>query len=145
MIIANSVVDDILSGLIAAMGLLDGADLELLQGAVPSNPAAVLGDFTVADFSGYGAATIAAADWVGPSVSAQGSTYVLTDDQIFTAADPLVVPNTLTGWLLHDGVNPIAWGAVDAVVVDRPGQIVRANAAVAAGASAENIGQVESA
>lgn len=146
MIVANSVISDILTSLKAAMGLLDGATLALLQGSIPSGPAPALSDFTVADFSGYAPATVASAAWIGPSTTAQGSTYVETPAEVFTADDPLVVPNTITGWLLHDGTNPIAWAQIAApVLVDRAGQIVRASGAVAAGNTQETVGGVWSA
>lgn len=142
MILANGLSSDMLTALIAAMGALDDAELELLQGAVPSSSAALLADFTVANFDGYAPATIADTAYVGPASTADGQQYVATPWTAFTADDPLVVPNTVTGWLLHNGATLLAWQAVTPVLVDRPGQIVFAQGGIAMGQTAEVIGGV---
>lgn len=135
---------DVLNGLKAnTTGAFDDATLALLQGSVPTNPAAALGDFTVATFSGYAPATVADTDYVGPSVSGNGNSFFVSDDKVFEADDPLTVTNTITGWLLHDGTNPLAWAPLDTPIpVNTPGQLLLARGGCALGVTVESIGDV---
>lgn len=87
-----------LADLIAADATLDGAEIALFQNDVIPSETSVIGDFTIATYTGYAAEAVT---WYAPSVSDAGDPEVIGAVGEFrpTAA---TVGNTIYGALLLD-------------------------------------------
>lgn len=79
-----------------------GSVLRLFQNNFTPNPASVIGDFTVASYTGYAEVDLEA-EWSAPSLEAAGHYAMQTDEYQF---DPPGSggPNTIYGaYIVHDG------------------------------------------
>lgn len=92
----------------ATAGVLDGCKLELYQNDYVPVPFSVLADFTVADYTGYGNKTIAAADW-NAVVQPDGSAGIVGPGEFFDATGT-AVSNTIYGYYVTDsGGTTVLW------------------------------------
>lgn len=79
---------------------LNGGLLNLFQNNFNPGVGSALGDFTIADFTGY--STSAAIVWGTPFFSPDGVPTVAGDMKTFTAANPITTPNVVYGWYVVD-------------------------------------------
>lgn len=97
--ITNAQVQATLTALKEADALLDGVTVKLFQNDIVPGPDSVLGDFTVADFTGY--ATSAALVWAGPVLKDDGTPELVAQRLMFTCTNA-TTPNTIYGYYLLD-------------------------------------------
>jgi len=114
---SNANLLDILSELIATGNYYDGAVLHLCQGAVPTGPGVVVGDFTECNFSNYTASgTIT---WGAAFISPSNIPTVAGDAKSFNTGATPTVYNTVTGWYATNaaGTAVLFWRQLDVPIV----------------------------
>jgi len=123
----NLILTTVLTDLIDTGNALDAASIGLFKDGNVLGPGSVLADVEVADFDGYAASLIA--EWLGPAPRDGGLPYVITDDAVFTADDPIVTTNIIGGWYLFKGTELLAFAEFPSpLIVDRPGQLIMVRA-----------------
>lgn len=96
----------ILTALKDTDAILDGVTIKLYQNDFVPGPDSVLGDFTVATFTGY--ATSAEIAWAGPVNADDGTPELVGQRLIFTATDA-AEPNTIYGYYALDSGGALLW------------------------------------
>lgn len=89
-----------LTELVAASNLWNGAKVLLFKNNVSPGPNTVLGDLTECDFTGY--AVSAAVTWGTPGWQPDGTAIVVGDLKTFTVGATPTILNTVYGWALVD-------------------------------------------
>jgi hypothetical protein len=102
-VIPNSSWKDILTELIAAGNLWDGAKVHLFKNNVTPSPGMLIGDLTEADFDGYAASS--AIVWGTPGFLPDGTAAVVGTQKTFTVGASPVVLNTVYGYYVTDGAG----------------------------------------
>jgi len=87
----------------AVAGVLDGCKLKLFQNDFHPSAFSVAADFTIADYTGYGDKTIAAADW-NPIIQPDGSAGIVGPGEFFDATGT-ATPNTIYGYYVTDSAG----------------------------------------
>lgn len=84
-------------------GPLDGAKLELYQNNLDPSPTDVIGDYTIADYTGHAVKTIT---WLAPSISDDGIAEVVGTAAEFRPTGTTIM-NTIFGVMLEDGAGAL--------------------------------------
>lgn len=93
----------LLAALTETDGALFGAKIGLFKANVTLQPSTVLADLSEADFTGY--ARSAAITWGTPGVSSDKTPMVAGDAKVFTAGNPITVPNQIYGYFVCDAAG----------------------------------------
>lgn len=88
---------ELLAAMIGVGGILEAPTVRLFKNNYFPSKDSVIGDFTLADFTGY--ATSTAVTWGAPHVNADGNLEIQGGVKQFTATDG-ATPNTVYGYLL---------------------------------------------